>query len=98
MHVAYKEGGRFQYCCNLQSQYAKANCQNLSGRPIDEAVVQEFFHFTSNLPRSMLWNASAVSKRHHKNWFGICNRRSLAWNMRLDVPNDSTTTSIRRID
>jgi recombinase-like zinc beta ribbon protein/recombinase len=43
MHVAYEEK-RFQYICkNAMAKYAKANCQYLTGRPVDEAVVQEFF-------------------------------------------------------
>jgi DNA invertase Pin-like site-specific DNA recombinase len=44
MHVAYKEN-RFQYICSKsQSTYAKPNCHYITGRPIDDAVVQEFFH------------------------------------------------------
>jgi hypothetical protein len=43
MQVAYKDN-RFQYVCNVsQSHQAKPNCQYIGGRPIDEAVVQEFF-------------------------------------------------------
>lgn len=43
LQVAYKDN-RFQYICNVsQSLHAKPNCQYLTGRPIDEAVVQEFF-------------------------------------------------------
>ena len=43
MQVSYKER-RFQYqCCAAQSRYAKPNCQYLSGRAIDTAVVEEFF-------------------------------------------------------
>ncbi|MBV8076600.1 MAG: recombinase family protein, partial [Planctomycetaceae bacterium] len=43
MHVAYKEN-RFQYICRIANpEYARANCPYLTGRPIDEAVVQEFF-------------------------------------------------------
>lgn len=43
MQVIYKDN-RFQYVCNIaQSQQAKPNCQHIGGRPIDEAVVQEFF-------------------------------------------------------
>lgn len=44
MQVIYKDN-RFQYVCNLyQSHQAKPNCQYIGGRPIDEAVVREFFH------------------------------------------------------
>jgi hypothetical protein len=43
MQVSYKEG-RFQYVCHVaQSHFAKPTCQYLSGRPIDAAVVEEFF-------------------------------------------------------
>ncbi len=43
MQVAYKEN-RFQYICEYKSSHCgKRNCQYLTGRPIDEAVVQEFF-------------------------------------------------------
>jgi DNA invertase Pin-like site-specific DNA recombinase len=43
MQVIYKDN-RFQYVCNVyQSLHAKPNCQHVGGRPIDEAVVQEFF-------------------------------------------------------
>ncbi|HET7470133.1 MAG TPA: recombinase zinc beta ribbon domain-containing protein, partial [Gemmatimonadales bacterium] len=43
MYVAYKEN-RFQYICQYaSSHHAGANCQYLTGRPIDEAVVQKFF-------------------------------------------------------
>jgi DNA invertase Pin-like site-specific DNA recombinase len=43
MQVIYKDN-RFQYVCNLsQSHHAKPNCQYIGGRPVDEAVVQEFF-------------------------------------------------------
>jgi DNA invertase Pin-like site-specific DNA recombinase len=43
MQVAYKEN-RFQYICQYASSHrGKMNCQYLTGRPIDEAVVQEFF-------------------------------------------------------
>jgi len=43
MHVAYKDK-RYQYICNISNtHYAKSTCQYLSGHPIDEVVVQEFF-------------------------------------------------------
>jgi DNA invertase Pin-like site-specific DNA recombinase len=43
MQVIYKDN-RFQYVCNVyQSLHAKPNCQHIGGRPIDEAVVREFF-------------------------------------------------------
>jgi hypothetical protein len=43
MHVAYKTN-RYQYMCiAMHKRYAKGTCQHLAGRPIDEAVVREFF-------------------------------------------------------
>jgi hypothetical protein len=43
MQVIYKDN-RFQYVCNVsQSHQAKPNCQYIGGRPIDDAVVREFF-------------------------------------------------------
>jgi DNA invertase Pin-like site-specific DNA recombinase len=43
MQVTYKDR-RFQYICHVaQIRYAKPSCQYLPGRPIDAAVVQEFF-------------------------------------------------------
>jgi Recombinase/Recombinase zinc beta ribbon domain len=43
MHVAYKDR-RFQYVCiKSWTRYAKPPCQHLGGRPIDAAVVDEFF-------------------------------------------------------
>jgi DNA invertase Pin-like site-specific DNA recombinase len=66
LHVAYKEGGRFQYCCNLQSQYAKANCQYLSGRPIDEAVVQEFFRALQPAEIDALERVSSQQTAHQQ--------------------------------
>jgi DNA invertase Pin-like site-specific DNA recombinase len=46
MSVIYKGGprNRFNYVCDrLTKQYGKPSCQHLSGAPIDDAVVQEFF-------------------------------------------------------
>jgi DNA invertase Pin-like site-specific DNA recombinase len=43
MRAHYKHGS-FQYLCSsLQSKYAKANCQYIPGRSIDDVVVREFF-------------------------------------------------------
>jgi DNA invertase Pin-like site-specific DNA recombinase len=43
MHVAYTED-RYRYLCRqATSKYAKPNCQYITGRPIDEVVVREFF-------------------------------------------------------
>jgi hypothetical protein len=66
MQVAYK-GDRFQYICrNASSQYAKANCQYLTGAPIDEAVVQEFFRALQPAEIDALErvNAKQVEHRH----------------------------------
>jgi len=46
MSVIYKGGprNRFNYVCSrLTQRYGKPSCQHLSGAPIDDAVVQEFF-------------------------------------------------------
>ena len=43
MHVTYEQK-RFLYICNAaRNKYAKPACQYLTGRTIDEAVVEEFF-------------------------------------------------------
>lgn len=43
MQVVYKDN-RFQYICQRAvASYGKRSCQFLSGRPLDEAVVREFF-------------------------------------------------------
>ncbi len=43
MHVTYEQK-RFLYICNAaRNKYAKPACQHLTGRAIDEAVVEEFF-------------------------------------------------------
>lgn len=43
MRVFYKDN-RYQYVCNAAlATYGRSSCQYLSGRPLDEAVVREFF-------------------------------------------------------
>lgn len=43
MQVIYKDR-RFQYiCCAAQTKYARPSCQFVPGRPVDAAVLQEFF-------------------------------------------------------
>jgi DNA invertase Pin-like site-specific DNA recombinase len=43
MNVSYQQG-RWRYACTVApAHYGKAPCQSLSGSPLDEAVVAEFF-------------------------------------------------------
>jgi DNA invertase Pin-like site-specific DNA recombinase len=66
MQVAYKEG-RFQYLCHrAQARYAKPNCQYLSGRPIDEAVLAEFFRVLRPAEIDALEQVSTRQVEHHQ--------------------------------
>jgi len=66
MQVTYKEQ-RFQYLCHTaQARYAKPNCQYLSGRPIDAAVVQEFFRVLRPAEIDALERVSAQRAEHHQ--------------------------------
>lgn len=66
MQVAYKDG-RFQYLCHAaQARYAKPNCQYLSGRPIDHAVVQEFFRVLQPAEIDALQRVSAQQTAHQQ--------------------------------
>jgi hypothetical protein len=66
MHVAYKDN-RFQYICQLaNSHYAKKNCQYLTGAPIDEAVVQEFFRVLQPAEIDALERVNAKQAAHHR--------------------------------
>jgi DNA invertase Pin-like site-specific DNA recombinase len=66
MHVAYKKG-RFQYICQAaQARYAKPNCQYLSGRAIDDAVVQEFFRVLQPAEIDALERVSAQQAGHQR--------------------------------
>jgi DNA invertase Pin-like site-specific DNA recombinase len=66
MQVAYKDG-RFQYVCNrTQALYAKPTCQYLSGRPIDEAVLDEFFRVLQPAQIDALEQVSARQVEHHQ--------------------------------
>jgi hypothetical protein len=66
MHVAYKDN-RFQYICQLaNSHYAKTNCQYLTGAPIDEAVVQEFFRVLQPAEIDALERVNAKQAAHHR--------------------------------
>jgi DNA invertase Pin-like site-specific DNA recombinase len=66
MQVAYKTG-RFQYICHAaQARYAKPTCQYLSGRPIDEAVVEEFFRVLQPAEIDALERINAHQEEHHR--------------------------------
>jgi DNA invertase Pin-like site-specific DNA recombinase len=66
MQVAYKDG-RFQYLCHRnQARYAKPNCQYLSGRPIDEAVLEEFFRVLQPAEIDALERVSTQQADHHQ--------------------------------
>jgi len=66
MHVAYKEN-RFQYICSAaQSRYAKQNCYYLTGRPIDEAVVEEFFGVLEPAQIDALESVNAKQAEHQR--------------------------------
>src|SRR5262249_8569778 len=59
MQVAYKDN-RFQYICRIaKSHYSRASCQYLTGAPIDEAVVQEFFRVLQPAEIDALENVNA---------------------------------------
>jgi hypothetical protein len=66
VQVAYKDG-RFQYLCHsAQARYAKPNCQYLSGRPIDEAVREEFFRVLRLAEIDALERVSARQVEYHQ--------------------------------
>ena len=66
MQVAYKVG-RFQYICHAaQARYAKPNCQYLSGQPIDQVVVEEFFQVLQPAAIDALRRVSAQQAEHHQ--------------------------------
>jgi DNA invertase Pin-like site-specific DNA recombinase len=66
MQVAYKDG-RFQYTCRwAQARYAKPTCQYLSGQPIDEAVLEEFFRVLRPAEIDALERVSARRVEHHQ--------------------------------
>ena len=67
MQVAYKDGRRFQYMCHAaQARYAKPNCQYLSGRAIDDAVVREFFRALQPAQINALERVSAQQAGHQQ--------------------------------
>jgi DNA invertase Pin-like site-specific DNA recombinase len=66
MQVAYKEN-RFQYVCRIaSSHYSKTNCQYLTGAPIDEAVVQEFFRVLQPAEIDALERVNAKQAAHQR--------------------------------
>ena len=66
MQVIYKDN-RFQYVCNLyQSHQAKPNCQHIGGRPIDEAVVREFFHVLRPAEIDALESVNSKQAEHQR--------------------------------
>lgn len=66
MQVAYKDN-RFQYICRIAStHYSKANCQYLTGGPIDEAVVQEFFRVLRPAEIDALERVNAKQAAHQR--------------------------------
>ncbi len=66
MYVAYKEN-RFQYICqNASAKYAKANCQYLAGRAVDEAVVQEFFRVLQPAEIDAMERVDAKQAEHRR--------------------------------
>jgi DNA invertase Pin-like site-specific DNA recombinase len=66
MQVAYKEN-RFQYICRIaSSHYSKTNCQYLTGVPIDEAVVQEFFRVLQPAEIDALERVNAKQAAHQR--------------------------------
>ena len=66
MQVAYKDN-RFQYICRIaSSHYSKTNCQYLTGAPIDEAVVQEFFRVLQPAEIDALERVNAKQAEHQR--------------------------------
>ena len=66
MQVIYKDN-RFQYVCNVyQSHQAKPNCQHIGGRPIDEAVVREFFQVLRPAEIDALESVNAKQAEHQR--------------------------------
>ncbi len=58
---------RQRYICQLaSSKYAKANCQYLTGRPIDEAVVQEFFRVLQPAEIDALERVNSKQAEHRR--------------------------------
>ena len=65
LQVTYKERRHQYICCAAQMRYAKPSCQYLPGRPIDEAVVQEFFRVLQPAQIDALERVSAEQVARH---------------------------------
>jgi hypothetical protein len=64
--VQYKDR-RFQYVClGARRQYAGPTCQYLSGAPLDEAVVREFFAILEPAQIDALDRVTAQHQAHHR--------------------------------
>jgi len=64
--VQYKDR-RFQYVClGARRQYAGPTCQYLSGPPLDEAVVREFFAILKPAQIDALDRVTAQHQAHHR--------------------------------
>jgi hypothetical protein len=65
MHAAY-ETRRFEYICNgARNKYAKPSCQHLTGRAIDETVLQDFFEALRPAEIDALEQVSAKQAESH---------------------------------
>ena len=66
MRVIYKDYGHQYQCKAWTSKYAKPNCQYLAGKPIDEAVVQEFFRVLQLAEIDALQRVDARQMEHQR--------------------------------
>ena len=66
MRVIYKDYGHQYQCKAWTSKYAKPNCQYLAGKPIDEAVVQEFFRVLQLAEIDAIQRVDAKQMEHQR--------------------------------
>jgi len=66
MRVIYTGYGHQYQCKAWTSKYAKPNCQYLAGKPIDEAVVQEFFRVLQLAEIDALQRVDARQTEHQR--------------------------------
>ena len=66
MRVIYKEYGHQYQCKAWTSKYAKPNCQCLAGKPIEEAVVHEFFRVLQVAEIDALQRVDARQMEHQR--------------------------------
>lgn len=68
MSVGYREReNRYQYACHAgYNKYGKSSCQCVSGRPIDEAVTEEFFRVLEPSQIDALEAVHAKQAEHHR--------------------------------